>query len=60
VAFCRHLVTQVGVASIPPSVFYSPEHKHLGQRFARFAFCKTDGVLDEGARRLKAGLAKAR
>lgn len=60
VAFCRHLVTQVGVAAIPPSVFYSPEHKHLGQRFARFAFCKTDGVLDEGARRLREGLSKAR
>lgn len=60
VAFCRHLVTQVGVAAIPPSVFYSPEHKHLGQRFARFAFCKTDGVLDEGVRRLREGLAKAR
>jgi N-succinyldiaminopimelate aminotransferase len=60
VAFCRHLVTQVGVAGIPPSVFYSPEHKHLGQGFARFAFCKTDGVLEEGARRLREGLAKHR
>ncbi|HYH98695.1 aminotransferase class I/II-fold pyridoxal phosphate-dependent enzyme [Hyalangium sp.] len=60
VAFCRHLVTQVGVAAIPPSVFYSAEHKHLGQRFARFAFCKTDGVLEEGARRLREGLAKHR
>ncbi len=60
VAFCRHLVTQVGVAAIPPSVFYSPEHRHLGQRFARFAFCKTDGVLEEGVRRLREGLAKQR
>jgi N-succinyldiaminopimelate aminotransferase len=60
VAFCRHLVTQVGVAGIPPSVFYSPEHKHLGQGFARFAFCKTDAVLEEGARRLREGLAKHR
>ncbi|MFL5343503.1 MAG: aminotransferase class I/II-fold pyridoxal phosphate-dependent enzyme [Hyalangium sp.] len=60
VAFCRHLVTQVGVAAIPPSVFYSPEHKHLGQGFARFAFCKTDGVLEEGVRRLRDGLAKHR
>ena len=59
-AFCRHLVTQVGVAAIPPSVFYSPEHRSLGQGFARFAFCKTDGVLDEGARRLREGLAKQR
>ncbi|RKG80532.1 aminotransferase class I/II-fold pyridoxal phosphate-dependent enzyme [Corallococcus terminator] len=56
VAFCRHLVTQVGVAAIPPSVFYGPEHRHLGQRFARFAFCKTEGVLDEAARRLRAKL----
>ncbi|RKG65665.1 aminotransferase class I/II-fold pyridoxal phosphate-dependent enzyme [Corallococcus sp. CA054B] len=53
VAFCRHLVTEVGVAGIPPSVFYGPEHRHLGQRFARFAFCKTDGVLDEAVRRLR-------
>ncbi|RKH57720.1 aminotransferase class I/II-fold pyridoxal phosphate-dependent enzyme [Corallococcus aberystwythensis] len=53
VAFCRHLVTEVGVAGIPPSVFYGPEHRHLGQRFARFAFCKSDGVLDEAARRLR-------
>ncbi|MDY7232854.1 aminotransferase class I/II-fold pyridoxal phosphate-dependent enzyme [Hyalangium rubrum] len=59
-AFCRHLVTQVGVAAIPPSVFYSPEHRHLGQGFARFAFCKTDGVLDEGVRRLREGLTKHR
>lgn len=57
-AFCRDLVTRVGVAAIPPSVFYSPEHRHLGRRFARFAFCKSDGVLDEAARRLREGLAK--
>ncbi|WPB82408.1 aminotransferase class I/II-fold pyridoxal phosphate-dependent enzyme [Archangium violaceum] len=60
VAFCRHLVTEVGVAAIPPSVFYSPEHKHLGQGMARFAFCKTEAVLDEAVRRLKAGLARGR
>ena len=60
VAFCRHLVTEVGVAAIPPSVFYSPEHKHLGQGMARFAFCKTEAVLDEAVRRLKAGLARVR
>lgn len=60
VAFCRHLVTEVGVAAIPPSVFYSPEHKPLGQGMARFAFCKTEGVLDEAVRRLKAGLTRAR
>ncbi|WP_225409199.1 aminotransferase class I/II-fold pyridoxal phosphate-dependent enzyme [Stigmatella hybrida] len=60
VAFCRHLVTQGGVAAIPPSVFYSAEHRHLGQGFARFAFCKTHGVLQEAARRLREGLSKPR
>ncbi|MET0403116.1 MAG: aminotransferase class I/II-fold pyridoxal phosphate-dependent enzyme [Cystobacter sp.] len=60
VAFCRHLVTRVGVAAIPPSVFYGPEHRPLGRRFARFAFCKTDAVLDEAVRRLEAGLGKGR
>ncbi|WP_426752182.1 aminotransferase class I/II-fold pyridoxal phosphate-dependent enzyme [Myxococcus sp. Y35] len=59
VAFCRHLVSDVGVAAIPPSVFYSPGHRHLGQGLARFAFCKTEAVLDEAVRRLRAGL-KAR
>ncbi|AKQ66271.1 Aspartate aminotransferase [Myxococcus hansupus] len=56
VAFCRHLVSEVGVAAIPPSVFYGPEHRHLGQGLARFAFCKTEAVLDEAVRRLRAGL----
>jgi N-succinyldiaminopimelate aminotransferase len=60
IAFCRHLVTEVGVAAIPPSVFYSPAHKHLGQGMARFAFCKTEGVLDEAVRRLKVGLARGK
>ena len=60
VAFCRHLVSQVGVAAIPPSVFYAPEHKPLGRGFARFAFCKSDAVLDEAVRRLKLGLAQPR
>ena len=58
VTFCKHLVRDVGVAAIPPSVFYAPEHRHLGQRFARFAFCKTDAVLDEAVRRLQHGLAR--
>lgn len=56
VAFCRHLVSEVGVAAIPPSVFYGPAHRHLGQGLARFAFCKTEAVLDEAVRRLRAGL----
>ena len=50
--FCRFLTTQVGVAAIPPSAFYSGPHKHHGRRFARFAFCKTQSALDAAAERL--------
>ncbi|HYO72323.1 MAG TPA: aminotransferase class I/II-fold pyridoxal phosphate-dependent enzyme, partial [Archangium sp.] len=35
VAFCRHLVSEVGVAASPPSFFYSAEHRALGQGMAR-------------------------
>ncbi len=53
---CRWLTSEVGVAAIPPSAFYSPEHKHLAQDLARFCFCKTDAVLDEASRRLQKNL----
>jgi N-succinyldiaminopimelate aminotransferase len=38
VAFCRFLVESVGVAAIPPSVFYA--HPERGRHLVRFAFCK--------------------
>lgn len=52
VAFCRYLTSEVGVAAIPPSVFYSDEHKALGKGYARFAFCKTIETLKRAAERL--------
>jgi N-succinyldiaminopimelate aminotransferase len=51
VTFCRYLTTEVGVTAIPPSAFYS--HPADGATLARFAFCKSDPVLAEAARRLK-------
>ena len=51
-AFCRWLTSEIGVAAIPPSAFYLPEHAHHGRGFARFAFCKQEATLDEAARRL--------
>ena len=54
VAFCRWLTTQGKVAAIPPSFFYGPEHRPQARNLARFAFCKTDGLLEEAARRLGA------
>lgn len=51
VEFCRELTARVGVAAIPPSVFYdNPEH---GRSLARFAFCKQQGTLEEAAGRLR-------
>jgi N-succinyldiaminopimelate aminotransferase len=49
-AFCRHLVEHVGVAAIPPSVFY--HRKELGGSMVRFAFCKKAGTIDEACTRL--------
>lgn len=55
VAFARHLISEIGVAAIPPSAFFSPEHRHLAHSHIRFAFCKDDATLQEAARRM-AGL----
>jgi N-succinyldiaminopimelate aminotransferase len=49
---CRWLTREVGVAAIPPSAFYCAEHKAEAKALTRFAFCKTDGVLAEAAKRL--------
>ncbi len=38
VALVKHLIEKVGVAAIPPSVFY--ENKAEGRRYVRWAFCK--------------------
>ncbi len=50
--FCKHLIAEAGVAAIPPSAFYSPANKALGQGYARFAFCKTMPLLEEARARL--------
>jgi len=52
VAFCRWLTTEIGVAAIPPSAFYSDAHKHLARYYARFAFCKKMETLEKAADRL--------
>ncbi|HSE67025.1 MAG TPA: aminotransferase class I/II-fold pyridoxal phosphate-dependent enzyme [Gemmatimonadales bacterium] len=48
--FARQLVVEKGVASVPGSSFFSrPE---LGRHLIRFAFCKTDSVLEAAAGKL--------
>ena len=53
VAFCRWLTTEVGVAAIPPTAFYSEGHKHQGRDWVRFAFCKRRKTLEEAGERLR-------
>jgi N-succinyldiaminopimelate aminotransferase len=48
--FCRDLPVSRGVVGIPVSVF--TDHPEDWRTVVRFAFCKTDAVLDEGVRRL--------
>ena len=51
VAFARHLVRDVGVATVPGSSFF--QDKALGRPYVRFCFCKRDETLDAAAERLK-------
>ncbi len=48
--FAERLVREVGVASVPGSSFYSRPQD--GRTMVRFAFCKTEELLAEAARRL--------
>ncbi|MGE0353644.1 MAG: pyridoxal phosphate-dependent aminotransferase [Gemmatimonadales bacterium] len=51
VAFSDWLTRRHGVAPVPGSSFYSrPE---MGRRIVRFAFCKTEELLTEAAKRLE-------
>ena len=52
IAFARHLITQIGVACIPPSAFFGLSHRHIGSKQARFSFCKSDATLREASERL--------
>jgi N-succinyldiaminopimelate aminotransferase len=51
-SFARYLTSEIGVACIPPGMFYSPEHAHIGRHYARFAFCKGDETLRLAGERL--------
>lgn len=50
VAFCRYLVTDVGVAAIPPSAFYLDPK--TAPPMARFCFAKRDETMEQAAERL--------
>jgi len=57
---CLALPELAGVAAIPVSALCSRETASQYRSLARFAFCKSDAVLDEAARRLRAAAPKLR
>ncbi|CAL5088049.1 unnamed protein product [Urochloa decumbens] len=56
IEFCEYLIREVGVAAIPPSVFYlNPEE---GKKLVRFTFCKDEDTLRGAVERMKTKLRK--
>ena len=55
VAFCKHLVENFGVATIPVSAFYAENHVRT---VVRFCFAKNDATLDAGLERLRGAIKK--
>ncbi|WP_327095266.1 pyridoxal phosphate-dependent aminotransferase [Nocardia vinacea] len=53
-AFCRELPARLGVAAVPLIAF--ADHVEAWNHLVRFTFCKRDETLDEGVRRLRAGV----
>ncbi|MCA9319269.1 MAG: aminotransferase class I/II-fold pyridoxal phosphate-dependent enzyme, partial [Planctomycetes bacterium] len=51
-SFVKHLIETIGVAAIPPSVFYARDQA-AGRKLVRFAFCKRRETLEDAARRLE-------
>lgn len=57
--FTKKFAKESGVLAIPPSAFYSEEHKILGENFARFCFIKKDENLSLAAKLMEEWNAKA-
>lgn len=38
--FTKWMTKNVGLQGIPPSAFYGPDNKHLGENFVRYCFIK--------------------
>ena len=52
VEFCKYCIEQIGVATIPPSAFFSEKHRRYAENHVRFAFCKSDETLERAAERM--------
>ena len=52
IQFAYWLTKEIGVACIPPSIFYQDSDKHLARYLARFSVCKKDQTLQAAAQKL--------
>lgn len=52
-AFAYQLANENKVVCIPMSPFYDKSQAQLGARYVRFAFCKTEEMIREAAKRMK-------
>ena len=52
IQFAHWLTKEIGVACIPPSIFYQDSDKQLGKHLARFSVCKKDETLAAAAAKL--------
>ena len=50
--FAKFLIEEIGVATIPPSSFFSKTHRHIGSKHVRFSFCKNADVIEAAGERL--------
>ncbi|KAL4219671.1 Kynurenine--oxoglutarate transaminase 3 [Mactra antiquata] len=48
--FVRWMTKNKKVSAIPPTAFYSAEHKKLGENYIRFCFFKMDETLEKAAK----------
>jgi kynurenine--oxoglutarate transaminase/cysteine-S-conjugate beta-lyase/glutamine--phenylpyruvate transaminase len=52
-AFCRWLTSEIGVAAIPPSAFFTAKNKPLAANLIRLCYCKEDASIHEAGKRLQ-------
>ncbi|KAJ0180954.1 hypothetical protein K1T71_003039 [Dendrolimus kikuchii] len=56
--FTKKFAKEASLLGIPPSAFYSEDHKYLGENFARFCFIKKDENLEMTEKLMKQWNAK--
>ncbi|XP_037051975.1 kynurenine--oxoglutarate transaminase 3 [Bradysia coprophila] len=47
--FTKWMIKNLGLQGIPPSAFYSEDHKHLGENYVRYCFFKKDENLQKAS-----------